>query len=209
MLNVTFTGVDQWTILDELLEIWKPNVEYGILLSLSNKQPRNRYPSFHYVHEAITRLEGKCALHVCGDKARQHLMNGTLLSYVKFANRIQVNGNVTIEEVEKICDMYKDKEIITQHTKSNEALQLQPLATNHSLLVDGSGGKGIVPKEWKRPETTKKVGYAGGLGPDNLKEELPKIVSLSQPGTWIDMETSLRVSDKFNTKRIEEVLSLM
>jgi len=39
-------------------------------------------------------------------------------------------------------------------------------------------------------------GYAGGLGPDNLKKELAKIHRLAgSRAYWVDMETKLRTDD--------------
>ena len=41
---------------------------------------------------------------------------------------------------------------------------LKVKAKNHSILVDGSGGRGISPDSWPLIETDKPVGFAGGLG---------------------------------------------
>lgn len=68
----------------------------------------------------------------------------------------------------------------------------------HQLLVDASGGRGVSPAEWTRPNTTRAVGFAGGLGPDNLAGELPRIAAVARGPWWVDMETKLRTDDWFD-----------
>ena len=43
-----------------------------------------------------------------------------------------------------------------------------------SMVSDKSGGAGIVPEEWSEPIAWYN-GYAGGLGPQNLEEQLSLI----------------------------------
>lgn len=67
---------------------------------------------------------------------------------------------------------------------------------NVSMLVDESKGTGRLPKTWKPIESAKtpySVGYAGGIGPDNIVSVLDQIEEAA--GThpvWIDMESRLR-----------------
>jgi hypothetical protein len=61
-----------------------------------------------------------------------------------------------------------------------------------ALLVDASGGRGVSPISWDRPNTRKPVGYAGGLGPNNLAKELPRIAAVARDPWWVDMEGKLR-----------------
>jgi len=89
-------------------------------------------------------------------------------------------------------------------------------------LFDMSGGAGIVPNEWpvdepypyrlatsaRRPEY---FGYAGGLGPDNLKEECTRIFKAAgSRRIWIDMETKIRSRDDhvFDLDKCIKVLSI-
>jgi hypothetical protein len=72
--------------------------------------------------------------------------------------------------------------------------------SNVSMLLDESKGTGVLPKTWPPipPDTTYKIGYAGGIGPSNVSEVLSKIreavaeVGDKDGGFWIDMESSLR-----------------
>jgi hypothetical protein len=60
-------------------------------------------------------------------------------------------------------------------------------------LYDGSGGRGVSPDKWFPPLPGKRCGYAGGLGLDNIKDELIDIKRVADNApVWIDMESSLR-----------------
>jgi hypothetical protein len=74
-------------------------------------------------------------------------------------------------------------------------------------LFDGSGGKGDLPGTWPAAEyvafpedgvdnSAKSPiyhGYAGGLGPDTLEAQLPRIFEAAgEARIWIDMETRVR-----------------
>lgn len=63
---------------------------------------------------------------------------------------------------------------------------------NVAPLYDLSGGRGLVPKEWLPSHKFLDTGYAGGLGPENLKEELERIAQVASGRIWIDMESRVR-----------------
>lgn len=67
--------------------------------------------------------------------------------------------------------------------------------SNMSMLFDDSVGRGVSTGAWPAPpaDDTLAFGYAGGLSPSNLKDELTKI-SHTAPGRtlWVDMESSMR-----------------
>lgn len=46
-------------------------------------------------------------------------------------------------------------------------------------LYDSSGGRGILPNSYRLP-VGDFCGYSGGLGPDNLEEQLPKILEAAR-----------------------------
>jgi hypothetical protein len=189
---LTLTGADERTDLQRLSRF---NAEIGLLYT-ANPDGRNRYPRWDWILEA-SRVLPTCALHVCGRTARNELRLGHL--DVACFDRIQLNGWPSALDVERICEMYPDQTIITQHSPYSSYLLLGVQARNHAVLVDDSGGNGITPNHWTRPSTPKNVGFAGGLGPDNLQEELlnrlgPCIV----PGAWIDMESRIRTDDWFD-----------
>lgn len=151
----------------------------------------NRYPPEQWIG-SLTAARSRCAVHVCGSAARRRLLRGELGGLIGLAERIQLNGALSVAEVEEACSMFPDRTIITQHHPANGAL-LGVRAPNHALLVDGSGGRGISPARWERPATAKPVGFAGGLGPGNLAAELPRIAAAAGGAWfWVDMEGRLR-----------------
>ena len=82
------------------------------------------------------------------------------------------------------------------------------ISDNHALLVDGSGGRGVSPESWARPETYKQVGFAGEMGPENLALELPRIALVAASESWVDMEGKLRPADWFDIGVARECVSL-
>lgn len=194
---ITVTGADERT---DLFRLAKIDCEVGLLYT-ATPEGRNRYPRREWLAEAVKRLP-RVALHVCGRMARNELTLGRLDDLVVNVQRIQLNGAMLVEECARICQMYRSKTVITQHREENRFL-LDVNSRNHAVLVDGSGGRGILPPLWARPNTAKPVGFAGGLGPDNLAEQLREIAFVAVRPWWVDMEGRLRVDDWFSCGKAE------
>lgn len=198
--SVTFTGVDQHTDLAALLQLENPiiRIEFGFLYSNDRNGKEARYPAYEWLEATLPELDrakGKqigLALHVCGKEGIEQLWRGDLDILTGAVDRIQLNGTLPFETVEEICKRYSDHSVVTQGTAFNHPLLRVP-EHNHEILVDGSGGRGLVPKAWRRPFTTKNVGFAGGLGPMNITQELPLISRAAERRPyWIDMEGKIR-----------------
>lgn len=196
---LTVTGADERT---DVAALSKLDAEIGILYT-ETPEGRNRYPRWEWIRETSLELR-RASLHVCGRGARAKLMEGSLP--VSGFQRIQVNGQLEIPDVRHLCRLYPRHTIITQHTPKNRYLMAVD-AENHVLLVDGSGGRGISPEAWHHPDTAKVVGFAGGLGPDNLAAELQMISRIARHGWWVDMEGKLRVDDWFSLELAGEVVA--
>lgn len=201
--SITVTGIDERTPIDEL----PGGIEVGILFTVL-PEGRHRYPSRSRIAKMLLMLDGQAlALHVCGRAARQLLMDYQIPDLTHGVERIQVNGDIMPDDLRMICDLYGDHQIITQHTNRTRDL-LAVGATNHAVLVDGSGGRGLSPDRWDRPDTPKPVGFAGGLGPDNIASEIAKIAPLCDTRSWIDMEGKLRnENDWFDVERVRLMLA--
>jgi len=193
----TVTGADEQTDVGLLAKL---DAEIGLLYT-ATPEGRNRYPSMKWIKNAARNLP-RVAIHICGSHARAELTSGWLDDLLENAQRVQVNGILSIQCCEQICAMFPGKTIITQHNPKNGQL-LDVKASNHALLVDASGGRGISPEAWRRPDTKKPVGYAGGLGPDNMALELSRIALIADGPWWVDMEGKLRVNDRFSFCRAQ------
>lgn len=194
--RITLTGADERTQIEDLAYLLDnfPEVEIGLLYT-ATPEGRQRYPSRNWLATAVSALSGRVALHICGRGARRELLGGFLSDLTRHAPRVQVNGRLEVAEVEVLARLVGT--LITQHNAANASLT-QAVALNHALLVDSSGGRGVSPDAWLAPETDKVVGFAGGLGPDNIQVEYPRIERVAKPGAWLDMEGKLRVNDWFN-----------
>lgn len=192
---ITLTGADERTDLRSLVTLAeRPGVEIGLLLSLSNSG--NRYPGQQWLRFAVHQLGPRCAVHVCGSSARAALLSGSL-PWIQDAGRLQVNGAIGEEMLRTLTSRFRV--VVTQHRSGATLASLDALGPGeHQLLVDASGGRGLTPSKWSRPETSRAVGFAGGLGPDNLAEELTRIARFARVPWWVDMETKLRRDDWFD-----------
>jgi len=206
-IGITLTGADERTDVAALLTLLAahPTLEIGLLYS-ATPEGRSRYPSLDWITTAARQLAGRCAIHVCGLLARAQLQAGELHDVVRHARRVQVNGDVSREQLPLLAAQVH--QLITQYNHRITDLSHTGAAGNHHLLVDASGGRGLGPSQWHRPATCKSVGFAGGLGPNNLAAELERILPVAQGNWWIDMEESLRTDDWFDLSRCRKVLTV-
>lgn len=206
----TFTGVDEATNLDKVLELSNtfPFIEWGVLFSMEHagSVEKKRYMSMVKILEvtqffkANPQING--ALHLCGEAAYDFISNqNKLLGYIEPFKRIQLNivsRKIDTEDLKNIMQYYGDKEFITQHNSANEGM-LEGLMEidNHSILFDASGGRGITPTSWPKPIQGKNCGYAGGMGAHNIKNQLELIEktfseTYDHKIMWLDMESNIR-----------------
>lgn len=206
-VTITLTGADEHTDPQKLQHLMGMGAEIGFLYTYS-PDGRNRYPRLGWISEMCRFLVGTKALHVCGSRARAELAFGRLDWVLTNFDRIQINGYLDSTIVSLFCRVYSTQTIITQHNDHNVPL-LSMLQSNHAVLIDKSGGRGQLPAQWERPVTDKLVGFAGGLGPDTLAEQLPKIAAAADgKAFWIDMENGLRDEDDwFSLEKAEQVMT--
>lgn len=231
--KVTLTGADDTVDQADLISLSKkyPFVEWGILFSQS-KSGVERYPSLEWV-EKLKQLVSKenlsCnfAAHLCGkwvddalngkvtflrDEGMNHLFNRLQFNMGKDRLKKAVSNlsfETALQSIKKNSIIGGDYSVVTDKSIFFRNNLISP-------LFDASGGRGIGTKEWPTPFSENDIsifcGYAGGLGPDNLLDEIKIIEAVvGNSSIWIDMETSLR-SDKgrkFDLAKCEKVLDLM
>ncbi len=199
-MKITLTGLDEKTDLSRLAHL--KDVEFGILWRVVSGK---RYPRVEWIREAVKVLD-HTSIHVCGNQAIE-LVTALDQDFLHVADRIQLNGKLEPTTVYKVLSKYK-KPVITQYCKENMSLMRLILDFKHQLLVDASGGKGILPSYWPSLLTFKAVGFAGGLNWQNLHIQLPLIRAVERKDCWIDMESSLRINDKFSIDLALETVSV-
>lgn len=225
--HCTFTGVDERTNLDLLsfLSVKYPFVEWGFLYSPKREGEPGRYPSVEFLQNAFRSLPSttNVALHVCGkgvyDLIESEPVISSLVELVHARQgRVQLNfsharKNVDLDKLKGMIELLYPMTIITQVHQANEGIwQALRELDNHAVLFDGSGGRGISPDIWPEPLPIS-CGYAGGLGPSNISDQLNIISNtVGNREIWIDMEGSLRTTDEhghdwLELSRCEDVLS--
>lgn len=110
-------------------------------------------------------------------------------------------GRPTFEPIIQVRDWGRVDEVIAHDSISGIPF---------SLLYDRSGGTGESPDSWLKPPKGIHVGYAGGIGPDNVEEVLYALEEVCEDETIsIDMESKLRgFRDSFDLKKADEVLAI-
>lgn len=126
---------------------------------------------------------------------------------------LQLNiNNPDLNEIIKIRDKYPQLKIIYQWRKSTN---LKPEELKHIdyILIDSSGGRGLpldvdyAVKVYKKTFPYVKVGFAGGLSPDNLLEIMLRINEKIGNDFSFDAESGLR--NQFNQLDLEKVLDFI
>lgn len=241
LTGITFTGVDDDVYPEHIIEFshhW-PFVEWGVLIG--GKGGRCRFPTDEWILLLKDRVQDigfsddypNLSLHVCGQRV-QNLLDGNdykksftdvIIKALPIFKRCQLNFhgrtinidgfNNLISNVKLLTDY--GLELIVQLNGDNDWI-LNGLLDNGFIasgLYDKSHGTGASPDDWPVPNDKWKVGFAGGLGPDNVQEELCKMLAVAKDQDfWVDMESKLRTSydvsgDQFDLWKCRQVVGLI
>jgi len=217
-----------------------PFVEFGVLFR-PDKEGEPRYASTDWV-QRLSRVANKGAMrlaaHLCGSRVNEVLVGDdaflSLLPALGF-QRVQINATAvngvdtsrlkeSVPTFVNLIQKYPNIEFILQKNEETEALwagllesnecgAVGALPNNVSMLVDESKGTGVLASSWPSPPEGYKIGYAGGIGPDNIEKVLCDVTDAAK-GTqvWIDMESSLRSTrngkDVFDLDKCYEVIDV-
>lgn len=233
--RVTITGVDDSVAMAHpyQLSIQYPFVEWGILFS-ADRQGSSRYPSFEWLrlfHRFEETIPVNWSAHLCGRWARDAMVGRASWweAYGHIAprfGRVQLNlADVTYPSSELNDGMLRSyhatstllrrpHRFIIQSGASPEpselAQDLVSVGSPHArVLFDGSGGRGMLSKSWQHAWWPS-CGYAGGLNPDNVVEQLKLMATCTSANQriWIDMESGVRTDDRFDLGKVRRVLEL-
>lgn len=238
--TVTITGADDATDPEDLLALSRefPSVEWAILIS-KTRDGLPRYPSAEWIRKlrvaqcwrrGADRMQ--LAAHLCGEVSRR-LQKGdrTVVTdhFLTFFQRIQLNGyefTAAARETHAVLQFARENEVFVpfsfilqtrNDTDLEAAAQLIARSpTNRvEVLYDPSGGTGLRTASWPVAPSNVRLGYAGGIGPDNVGEvlaatQIATILAAQRDGadrtTWIDMESRVRTDDRLDLKKVRYVL---
>ncbi len=213
---VTLTGPDVHTDPASLAALARrhPRVEWGVLSSAERREAR--YPDDAWVARFLQAcVDAHTAIHLCdahvdafiaGDAAIRAKAAAFARAQLNFSQRATAKD---IDALHRAIGAYPGR-VILQHNPDNAALidALSARGADFDVLFDASGGKGVRPEAWPAPLPRLRCGYAGGLGPENVADELPRIAAASGAcDYWIDMASSLReATGAFSLAACEHVL---
>jgi phosphoribosylanthranilate isomerase len=210
---ITFTGADDERYLEQMWAITKQfhqlyhRVEWALLYSDKHRfGGKPRYCTPEFIAKVVDLLPN-VAIHLCGDIAHEFLEKSyKCLPFWQIQHnnriRIQINGNFTNDvKLSKLCT---PNPIIFQWSEDKFPNTGE---LDQNFLYDKSGGKGQSPDSWAVPSNQfATVGYAGGIGPHNVKDVIEGINKVvGQTPYWIDMESSLRTDDRFDISKCMDV----
>lgn len=217
LIHVTFTGLDEHTDLDRALRLQQehPLIEYGVLVAKSRTGKEPRYPSREFLEE-IASCNFNLSVHMCGSIAREAVRGNfapaeEILGPLAYkANRIQLNISTYTDNPARVefTPPWNVKEIILQQKSIYDCQLYERSLPNNALsvLIDASGGRGLDTPLTILP-TVRKTGYAGGIGPENIREKLTAILSNPLVGEfWVDMESRIRTNDMLDLDKVLEVI---
>ena len=230
--RVTLTGADDSVDVKELIPLSRdyPFAEWGILFS-GRRLGMPRYPSRAWLAELerlMWQVPMRLSAHLCGRWVRDLVTGGKFTwkdehaMEEKHFQRVQLNFHgefhrrcMAFEQIlmtdAPLCESSSGgRQFILQCDGVNDpAAKDWANIADAVPLFDQSGGAGIVPGEWPKAWPGVYCGYAGGLGPDNLAEQLPRIeLAAGDERVWIDMERKVRSEDdcKFDLEKVRRVL---
>lgn len=189
---------------------------------------RNRFPSENWLlalanfkKHAGSELALSC--HLCGSWVREILVGKHNFLHEltpevwSIFDRVQINTHAEVHEysdngIAKL-NLFPDKQFIFQIDNVNTHLlaMAKEAEVNYAGLFDLSHGIGKLPENWPDLITGVECGYAGGLGPENLKEQIERIEEKAGNTTiWIDMETRVRSNNdrQFDLSKVIQCLEI-
>lgn len=224
-MKMTFTGIDAKTDIGWIKAMGRKyvapsgvsKVEFAILRSPKAGQSA-RYPNRDQVKRITDYVyPEQLAFHLCGEYARMVHEDrwGELQDIIDFrlVSRVQVNSALSsAEDILRLArfSIHIDKPVIMQWRE-----KIFPYVPVISLLQDMSGGTGAEAEKWFIPSSLAQkarmtIGYAGGLKPENFKEQLHSMSKASCGlSFWTDCESGVRTDDWFDTDKAESMMADM
>jgi hypothetical protein len=227
LTKITFTGADDSTNVSEMRKISEayPMTEWGILLPpAASIAGGGKFPTELFLQRIVQTIPDlNLAAHLCYEFT--HVIHAGVDPLRKYSiapgvfKRYQINthGVYHIPPAAPFYNMIDDNthtQFIFQLDGINDELykiaSFEKELFNTAALYDISSGTGVSPKEWPsfaEVDTNGRIGFAGGLGPDNILAEIANIEeAVGENDFWVDMETNVRTGKFFDLKKVTDVL---
>ena len=230
--RVTVTGADNGTSIQEMIDVATefPFVEWGILFS--ERRDRNRYPGVEWLNTLKEQfLNLNLSAHICGKWMRE-IADGRwglppeMEAIMKAFDRVQLNFRTYASKIDRPAFLHGLRERLAVTPGVQFIFQLgefdsdilkeacvtpphEPAGIDAVAVFDLSGGTGVLPEYWPSSEG-RYVGYAGGLSPDNVADQLKVLETHVGEGAglaWIDAESHLRTDDRFDMQKVRKFLA--
>ena len=218
---ITFTGVDAHTDLEEIREIAReyPRAEFAVLFGSQTGEDNPIFPPVETVR-ALRQTQGvNTALHLCGYHAREAAgeepMGQSLKLLAQGFGRIQVNLHgdeldprrveIAGPAIKRFAEQASTGSVILQHRGPwSETPVDHPRIEYLFDLSEGRGEEGF--EHWPDPPGDRRTGYAGGLGPHNIRMALEFAERHPEARIWFDMERNIRDQNyRLDLDKVREV----
>ncbi len=227
--TIVCSGINENNDINDALAFLKyyKNVEFGV--QCSPKKAGYQTARFDWLKEFLfkanaQKIEHKIALHLnegfvvsfCDGRVPDEISE--LLDTGKAVGRLQLNFKITREvfasghvpdmnTLQKTIKTVAPHRIILSASQPNLSFicKAHHLGVHFDALYDDSFGEGIMP-DMRKPPLFADVfqGYAGGLSPENVAQELIKIQNVATGPVFIDAEGKLKQDGLFCFDRAEK-----
>lgn len=232
---LTFTGVDETTDLRRLAEIAEryPKVEFGVLVG---SQEGGIFPPRHVIESLknVAKQDGfRVALHLCGKHSRAVMKpdpDAYIWGLCRGFGRVQINlhgdfwdgrwidvGTYAVRQFADAIDGSETTSVILQHRAGWDQLPVSHPRVEYLWDTSGGGGIDSIDK-WPDPHDVfddkgmrradMRFGFAGGLGPYNMRRAMEFAARHASFPMWFDMEGNVRTRGWFDLDRVEEVCAI-
>lgn len=225
VIKVSCCGANELLKVEDVVFFLEKNRKVEIGIGVSKERCQYAMDRFNWILKLQKNLsnesgKSRIAFHVNGEWSINIAKTGKLpkeLLFILFHNngiaRVQLNvigsgyslENLSAEPVAKLITLLKEKKlarfIIPYNQQSMDFIKNLKLYTNDfDILYDASFGLGKQSSQYYSFFSKNFQGYAGGLSPDNIKQELLKIdkAQKSLVDIWVDAEGKLKC-DNCNT----------
>ena len=236
--RVAIAGVDEGVSPELLAELSRkyPFVEWSVLYKGrfdEEKRERNCFPRIEWIQKLVDETKRfqaetgspmKLSLHLCGLAVNELIGRHDEWNALKevwdllpYFQRIQINA--VYSHLEKPLETIPDSlrklpyspQFIIQIKGNEENNKVYDILCSEGFdtvpLHDRSGGQGL-ECEWQLP-IGKYCGYAGGLRPENLENNLLAIARVTNGHPiYIDLQSGVREKGLFSIARAEQVLTI-